>query len=363
MSRIVKAEIRRVSRPTVVMTTSYGAPPQCKDHVILRVEDEQGVAGWGEATPLPEFTGETADVAALILEKELLPLLKGAESYDIADMHRRMDRAICGNHAAKMAVDTAMHDLNAKSSRQPLYNLLGGKVREFSQINRHIGIVSVEKAEAMARRYCEEGYRSIKVKIGLDAEEDVKRLRAIRRAAGEDCLLRVDANGGYRWHDALTFIKGTEDLNIQIYEQLLPKEQLKESALLRRTTGIRLCLDEGAATPADAFAAACAGAADIFTLKLVKCGGLYPAMQIAAIAGAAGIDCIVANTFDTQINCSACLHLACALPNAPFANDLTCFATQPDGAETCHVLKQDRLFVGSDPGIGVASLQEFALDI
>ena len=361
MAKIVKAEIKLISRATKVLATSYGRPPQRKEHVLLMLEDENGARGWGESTPLPEFSGETAAVVKTVLENELLPAVTGIDSFGIAAAHERMDKAIYGNYAAKMAVDTALYDLNAKALGLPLYALLGGKVREGSRINRHIGIVSDEEAERLAREYVQGGFDSVKVKIGADVESDIRRLRVIRGAA-PGCALRVDANGGYSYHDALRFIDGVCDLDIELYEQLLPKEMLREAAAIRRQTGVRLCADEGICTLHDALAHAEAGAADFFTIKLVKTGGLYRALQIAAIAASARIGLIVANTFDTQVNCSACLHLACALPGATLANDLTCFATQPDQARSCHTLSNGFLRVGSGRGIGVAALDELPID-
>lgn len=361
MARIAKAEIRVISRATVVLATSYGRPPQRKEHVMLILEDEDGRCGWGESTPLPEFSGETTTIVKTVLEQELLPAVMGVDSFAVAEAHARMNKAIYGNHAAKMAVDAALYDLNAKSLGLPLYNLLGGKVRDGSRINRHIGIVADEEAERLAREYAKAGFDSIKAKIGADLESDVRRLRRIRQAA-PNCALRVDANSGYTFHDALEFIDGTRDLDIELYEQLLPKELIRETAQLRRMTGVRMCADEGICSPHDALVHAETGAADFFTIKLVKAGGLYPAMKIAAVAESAHIGVIVANTFDTQVNCSLCLHLACALPSATLANDLTCFATQSNQANTCHTLEGGFLRVGGERGIGVRSLAECTVD-
>lgn len=361
MTRIVKAEIKMISRSTVVLATSYGHPPQQKEHVLLILEDENGQRGWGESTPLPEFSGETSAVVKTVLEQELLPSIIGIDSFNIIEAHTRMNRAIYGNNAAKMAVDTALFDLNAKSLGIPLYDLLGGKVRSGSRINRHIGIVPDIEAESLAREYAKNGFDSIKVKVGVDVENDIRRLRRIRSAA-PDCAIRVDANGGYTFHDALDFINGVQALKIELFEQLLPKEFIRETAEIRRLTGVRICIDEGICSPHDALVHAEAGAADFFTLKLVKIGGLYRAMQIASIAESAHIGTIVANTFDTQVNCSACLHLACALPGATLPNDLTCFATQPTLATTCHTLERNFLSVGNGKGIGVQSLAEFPVD-
>ena len=341
------------------MTTSYGSAPQKKDHIVVMLEDSDGVQGWGESSPLPEFSGETVSVVDLILRTLLLPQVEGAESFDIAALHGIMDRAVFGNEASKMAIETAVYDLNAKKLGIPLYALLGGKVRGKTEINRHIGIVPAEEAVDLARSYVSQGFGSIKLKIGGFVRDDIARVRAVRIAVGPGVSIRVDANGGYDVPSAWAFIRGVRDCELDMYEQLLPAWDLDGAAELRRQFGVSLCADEGIRSPMDALAHIRKEAADFFTIKLVKTGGIYPALQIAGIAQAAGKGCVIASTFDTQINCAACLHLACALPSATVANDLTCYATQPDMADTCHILTGGCLAVGDEPGIGVRSLFEF----
>ncbi|MCF4113191.1 MULTISPECIES: mandelate racemase/muconate lactonizing enzyme family protein [Dethiosulfovibrio] len=362
MSRIKKWDIRTIKRSTTVMATSYGKPPQEKEHVIVRVEDEDGVRGWGESTPLPEFSGETVAIVKLVLTKYLLPPLIGMESFDMGSLHESMDISIYGNNASKAAIDTALYDLNAKKLGVPIYKLTGGKYRDKTAINRHIGITDIKKTEKLTEEYIRQGVKSIKIKIGDKVVEDIARVKTVRSTAGKDVNIRVDANGGYDIGKAVKFIRGVVDCDLEMYEQLLPANMIDEASRLRREFGIPLCADEGVHSPADAAEQLMKGAADFITVKLIKTGGIYPALQIAGIAQAAGVGCVIANTFDTQINCAACLHLACSIPSAKTANDLTCYATQKEMADTCHRLKDGYLYVGPEPGIGVRSLAEFQLD-
>lgn len=361
MSRIARYELRIIARSTVVMTTSYGPAPQEKEHVIVRLEDEDGQQGWGESTPLPEFSGETTSVVELVLRTILLPCVVGSDSFDIVTLHEKMDHAICGNNAAKMAIETAAYDLNAKKFGVPLYVLLGGRMRNNVVINRHIGIIKLDDAVKLALEYVKQGVKSIKMKVGADVQDDASRVRAVRTAVGRDIRIRVDANGGYDIVKARDFVRRVIDCDLEMYEQLISPGNLDGAAALRHFFGISLCADEGLCTPSDALAHVEKEAADFFTIKLVKTGGIYPALQIASIAQAAGIGCVIASTFDTQINGAACLHLACALQSVNVACDLTCYATQSSMADTCHVLSDGKLNVGAEPGIGVRSLSEFQI--
>ena len=350
-----------IKRPTIVLATSYGAPPQFKSHLLLKLTDESGISGWGESTPLTKFTGETIPQIKLILEEELLPEIKGLDTTQIAEAHWLMNKKLPGNHAAKMIIDTAMYDLMAKELGIPLYQILGGKVRNSSKINRHLGIMSEKEAIEKAFFYKENGFTSIKMKVGDSVDNAVARVKAVRNVIGPECQLRIDANGGYTYPDAMSFIRKVYDCNLEMYEQLLPKEDFRGILRLKEETGIPVGADEAINSISDAIRYAEYHAADVFTLKLVKTGGLWPALKIAAIAQEHNIKCVVASTYDTQLNAAACLHLAVSLPNATIGNDLTCYATQPTQADTCHNLSGCSLTVGNEPGIGVRSLNEINL--
>lgn len=360
MAKITDYQVYELVRPHAVLATAYGAPPQKKAHVIVELTDEEGNTGYGEATPLPDFTGETTAVVKIILEDVLLPEVMGFDSMDLAAVHKRMDEVIAENHAAKSAVDCAMYDLSAKALGVPLYKLLGGRCHEAVRINRHIGIMDVSEAEKLARQYVGQGFGSIKMKIGKEASEDAERVRAVRKAAGAGAGIRVDANGAYTETQARQFIRETRDCGIEFYEQLLPKWDLEGTVRLKQECGIPVLLDETVNSVRDAARCAGSGAADAFTIKLCKCGGLYPALGIAKVAAAYGVEVVVASTYDTHIGCSACLHLASALPGVRHACDLTTFATQPDQARTCHTLKTMYLSVGDGPGTGVISMNDFS---
>lgn len=361
MAAIIRCETTCLVRPHVVLTTAYGAKKQEKSHVIVALTDKNGVVGYGEATPLSNFTGETARVVQLILEEVLFPVILGCDSRDIAAAHQRMDQAIAENHAAKSAVDCAMYDLMAKELGTPLYALLGGKSRERVPINRHLGIMTVEKAVEMAKGYVAQGYRSLKMKIGRDVPAAAERIRSVRAAVGPQVRLRIDANGGLTYVQARQLIDLVRNCDLEYFEQLLPGWDLEGMEQLRRICGVPILVDEGVNSVQDAMRYACSGAADAFTIKLCKCGGLYPAMLLAGAAAAAGIQVVVASTYDTHIGCSACLHLASALPNVAAACDLTTFATQPDQAETAHRLEQMYMQAGGAPGIGVTSMADFPM--
>ena len=358
MSLIKCCETRLISRTAASkLVTTYGKPADFIEHVIVILTDENGVKGYGEATPLKEFTGETAASIQLILEQEILPKLIGADCFDIAAVHGVMDDAVYGNTSAKAAVDMAFYDLAAKVLGIPEYKLLGGACRRTVGVNRHIGINTVAEAVDMAKGYIEQGYKTIKIKVGNDADEDIARIKAIRQAVGKSINLRIDANQGYTFPTALRVLKALWDEKIEYCEQPLPAWDIAGLKKLRESTGVPIGADESLHSVQDAIMMAENHSVDVFVLKLIKTGGIWPALRIAGIAEAVGIKCVVTSPFDTQIGAAHCLQLAAALP-AAISCDLTCYASQPEMAVTCHTLKNGALTVGAGSGCGVGSICE-----
>lgn len=339
------------------LTTSYGEPADSATHVLVQLSTRDGLSGWGEATPLPMFTGETAESIQQILIHDILPPLRGMDSEDINTIHDKMANTIYGNTSSKAAVDMAIHDLTARSLGIPEYVLLGGKCNASIGVNRHIGITGTEQAVSEARRFVSDGYVTLKMKAGLNPENDVERIHAVREAVGNDITIRVDFNQGYDFSTARRVIGALRDDKIQYFEQPLSRHDFRGLKALREITGAHLGADEGLCEIHDAISLAENGCVDVFVIKLVKMGGLKQAREIAAIAGAFDIQCVVTSVFDTQIGAAHCLQLAAALPNV-LSCDLTCFASQPTMAKTCHLLSNGSLIVGGVAGCGVESIDE-----
>lgn len=200
------------------------------------------------------------------------------------------------------------------------------------------------------------------MKVGADPWEDAHRVGIIRKQMGNKIQIRVDANGGFSEKDAVEFIRLTREYDIVFYEQLLSGWNLDGTAILRQRYGIPILLDESVSSVQEAVRCIEAKAADAFTIKLCKCGGLYPALKIIGVAAAFGIEAIIASTYDTQIGCAACLHLAIATRNLMHACDLTTFVTQMNQAKTCHELKGMTLSVVDLPGTGAISMDDFKME-
>jgi o-succinylbenzoate synthase len=358
---IVSARASLIERPTPNrMTTSYGDAPTVRPHVIVEIV-AAGERGLGEASPLPEFTGETAASVLFVLDETYLPALPGRDATQVETVMADLERLLPDNPSAKAAIDMALYDLAGRLLRVPSATLLGGARRPSIHLARAVGIGSTADIAAAAERHVAAGFRTIKMKVGQDSRADVERVRAVRKAVGPEVRIRIDANQGYDVATAVGVLRKLEDCDLEYIEQPVPRWNHAGMAHIRRATGARVLADEAVHTPQDALNLIRAEAADLLAIKFVKTGGLARARQIAAVGEAAGLDCIVISPFETQVGAAAGLHMALALPIGRHAHELTVFATQPEMARTGIRLTRDVLTPSPAPGLGVETIVELEL--
>jgi L-Ala-D/L-Glu epimerase / N-acetyl-D-glutamate racemase len=347
-----------IERPTSArLRTSYGEAPVDRPHVIVEIGAE-GIVGLGEASPLPEFTGETAASILHILKERYLDALIGLDVTEIGPIVAHLERLLPGNTSARAAIDMALHDAAGKVFGVPVSTLLGGARRSSIRTVTAMGIETVPDAVAQAERSFAEGFRTFKMKVGTDPVADVARVRAVREALGADAIIRIDANQGYDPPTAIAVLRRLEDCDIEYIEQPVARWNHAGLAHVRRATGARVLADESLHSIQDALNLIRAEACDLFAIKLIKTGGLARARQIAGIGEAAGIDCIVISPFETQIGSAAGLHMALALPICHHAHELTVFASQANMARTGIRLDGEILTPAAAPGLGVDGIVE-----
>jgi L-alanine-DL-glutamate epimerase-like enolase superfamily enzyme len=260
--------------------------------ILLELTTDDETIGWGEAAPDPYLTGETFTGCLAALKEQYLPAVLGLNPFAIGEAHARMGRVLIGHPAARCAVDLALHDLMGQRSGQSVVALLGGTGRPVAT-NYSIGLGTAEEAASEARSLVEQGYATIKLKVGADPGEDVERAEAVRSVIGPDLGLRIDANEGWNAHQARYALSRMERLEVELCEQPLERHELAATARLRAQTRIPLAADESVHTMHDALHAIQAGAYDIFNLKLMKSGGLWPARQIVTLARSHGVQLMV----------------------------------------------------------------------
>src|SRR5580704_19703850 len=202
---IAAVELHHIALPTRREHRWSGLTEPIGGYVLVKMTDELGAAGWGEAPALKDwggefgrYFGETPGTTVEVVTRHLAPAVKGCPPGEIVELHARMDHAIKGYPYAKAAVEFAAYDLAGKQCGLPVHRLLGGALRRRIPVTHSIGLIGFAEAEREAAQVAREGVRTIKIKVGTDPDRDVDMVRRVRETVGPAIALCVDANQGYQ---------------------------------------------------------------------------------------------------------------------------------------------------------------------
>jgi L-alanine-DL-glutamate epimerase-like enolase superfamily enzyme len=336
---------------------SVGRVEEGAPHVYVRVVDDQGWEGWGEARPSHRWSDETLESVVTTLRRYIAPVLLGVEADDLQTVHRIMNREIkgglnVGQPIAKAAVDMALHDLIGKMRGVSLAGLWMGTFRDAIRLSYLISTTDPDEAGKKARQAREAGFRGVDVKIGLDPRRDIDVLEAVK-AAAPDLFFRVDANQAYSLPQAVRLAKRMETLGVDVFEQPLAAGDMHGHAELRRKTNLPVALDESIWTPGDVIRAIRLEACDAVVVKCTKMGGLGGAKRCGEIAREAGLDLLGGGLTESTLGLAASAHLFNYLGietpvdlNGPF------FLKEDPVKEGPKIRKGGEVHLPNRPGIG-----------
>lgn len=320
MPTIENVDILLVQLPTRREHKWTGLTEPIGRYILVKTTDSDGRVGWGEAPALKDwggefgrYFGESPVIVRAVIETYLAPAVIGLELGNFAELHARMDAVIKGYPYAKAAVEFAACDLTGRWLGVPVHTLLGGLSRRRIPVTHSIGLIPIEDAEREVAKVAEEGIRTIKIKIGVDPKRDVEIVGRIRAAVGDDVELCVDANEGYKTPgEAISTIRRMEKYRLKYVEQ--PVMGIERIAVVARAIDAPVMADESAWNAHDVVQIIEQRAAQIVSIYTTKPGGLYKAMEKAAVCRAAGIVCNVNGSVETGIGNLANIHLAAAAP-------------------------------------------------
>ena len=278
--------------------------------LLVRMRTGEGITGLGEVSCTPRWSGEDQVTAAHFIDTILGPLIAGQDPRDVERLSAALGRALFGHPFTKAALEMAMWDILGKAAGLPVYRLLGGKVREFVPTKWSISGVAPARAAEIGSWAVEQGFRAMKVKVGIDPEEDVARVRAVREAIGPGVRLGVDANGAWDARTAVGMVNRLRDFDIGFVEQPVPPGDLDWLVEVRRHDGIPVIADESVYTAENALSIIRAGAADALSVYVGKAAGIGPARKIAAIAESARVGCTVGSNLEMGVGSAAMIHVA-----------------------------------------------------
>ena len=280
--------------------------------LLVKVHTDEGLVGLGEASCTPRWSGEDQFTGAHLIRTYLEPLLMGEDPAAVEELAKKFRLAFAGNYFTKAAVEMALWDIASKAEGLPLYEVLGGKVREFVSTKWSVSGVEPEKAADIARWAVAQGFRAMKVKVGIEPEGDVARVKAVRAAIGPDIKLGVDANGGWSPAVAIATIKRLGEFGICFAEQPIAPEQSPQLAEVRRAVSVPVIADESLFTLKDARMLAALNAVDVFSVYVGKAGGITESMKIAHFATRENLKCTVGSNLELGVGSAAMVHFALA---------------------------------------------------
>lgn len=313
ITRIETIPIRVPLRPELAIRGRRGVH-DVSPFLLVKVHTSEGITGLGESSCTPRWSGEDQVTAAHFTTDVIAPELAGDDPLQIADISRNMDVLLAGNPFTKAAIEMALWDIAGKAAGQPLYRLLGGAIRDRVPTKWSISGREPPEAARIAAWAVEQGFRAMKVKVGIDPEGDIARVRAVREAVGAEVRIGVDANGGWSPDAAVDIIRRLAEFDICFVEQPVAPGDPDMLARVRSQVEIPVVADESVYSPQDARMLARAGAADAFSIYVGKSAGIGPAREIAAIARAASLACTVGSNLELGVGTAAMIHLAVSTP-------------------------------------------------
>ncbi len=282
--------------------------------LIVRIHTDAGIEGLGEVSCTPRWSGEDQVTAAHYIDTILGPAIAGQNAWDIERLTLVMQKALFAHPFTKAALEMALWDICGKACGQPVYRMMGGAVREYVPTKWSISGLEPERAAEIARWAVSAGFRAMKVKIGMEPDEDVARVRAVRAAIGPDIRLGVDANGGYNAATAVRVLRQLAECNLFFAEQPVPPGEPLWLADVRQRTGMTVLADESVYTVQDALGLVRVNAVDAMSIYVGKSGGIAAARKIAAVAEGAGLGCTIGSNIEMGIGSAAMIHLGMCTP-------------------------------------------------
>ncbi len=321
-------------------------------NVFVAIETDGECVGYGCAAPDLQVTGETGDIVVAAIEQVAEPLLVGEDPLMVARLLDMLGPDLRARPAAMAAVDMALHDLLGKVCRQPLWRILGG-FRDCIETSVTIGILPEVETVAEAERWVKQGFRCLKLKGGRDVEDDVARVLKVRERVGDRIEIRFDANQGYSVEQAVHFVEQTRSANLELLEQPTPKGEPDLLGRVAHSVSVPVMADESLMSLRDAFRLARDDRADMVNVKLMKVGGLGEAIQVNAVARAAGLEVMVGCMDEAELAIAAGLHYALARPNVIYADLDGHLALQDDPSRGAVILERGVLYPTTAPGLGL----------
>jgi len=343
------------NRIAMKRSQGIGSIDKTSRRVLIRIDTDAGVCGYGEAAPWAVFSG-TVESAATGLAGYFWPQVKGAGIADIPKIIKACERAAVGHPEAKAAIEMALYDIVGKAAGLPIYQLLGGKARDRIPLSFSLANPDLAADLDLASAMYGEGVRIFKIKTGfMQHRNDLKRVETIRTSLADDVDLRIDYNQGLDAFGAVSKLRDMEAFRLTFIEQPVPADQWASMAELTRRVDTPILADESVFNPATAQSAVFERIASAFSVKIIKAGGLVAARAIATIAEQAGLPCYGGTLWEGAIALNAGAHLIAATGNISLGCEfyMPRYVFAPEELEAPLNLREGYVYPAEGPGLGI----------
>lgn len=322
--KIAKLETRPVRiplKPAYRMISALGRHEE-SHFVLVRLLTDSGLEGAGEASITVRWSGETVWGTQALIDRVLAPLIVGMDLdpaqplTSIAALDARMDKAVAHNWFAKSAIEMACWDALGKAAGKPVYELLGGACRPLAIRSRFsMGAYDVPRARARAAELVQQGFDTVKVKVGGNPADDVVRVRAVRDVIGFERKLVIDANCGWDADTAIRAVRELRDARVDLVEQPTPDGDYAAIARVRKECGVPVMADDMCFNLVHARELIRNNACDLISVYPGKNGGIRKSREIVEFAERHGVGCTIGSNLEFDIATAAMGHLIVATPN------------------------------------------------
>lgn len=354
--RIVRVEAIPVALPLKKAVVMAGERIERAYNLLVRVEAENGLVGWGEAASAPLMTGDLLPGMVAAVNNHLAPLVTGQDALCRAELVQRCAHALLHNTGAKCAVDMAINDLVGHHLGVSVADLFGGAAREVLQPMYLLGNPKVEDDVAEAKRKLGEGWSFFKLKIGIkDPREEARAAIEIRRSLGDAVALCADANMGMTFAAARLFAEQARDAGLLFMEQPLHSDDIDGMAALARVSPIPLNGDESIGSVSSLLTLHRLGAIQGANIKTIKMGGIGPTVHAMSVCGALGLSINLAGKVaESSIAAAAIVQLGCVAPNLDWGLNITNHYLAEDVTDAPLMIERGTVRRPRGPGLGIA---------
>jgi L-alanine-DL-glutamate epimerase-like enolase superfamily enzyme len=336
-----------------------------RDAVVVKVTTAGGLVGWGES-----HHGRAHTAVAKLIETTLRQLVLGMDAADVVGVWKKIyDKQLAshgmgaGTCLAMSGIDMALWDIRGKAAGMPLYRLLGGSRRAVPAYAGGVSLGYQEPSKLIEelKASISKGYKAVKLRVGDTPKRDLERIRAVRKACGDDLVILTDANIGYSVEDARQVMPGMDELNVAWLEEPFPAHDYRSYRLARGYGRTPLAAGENHYTRFEFNRLIEDGAITILQPDLSKTGGITEALRIAAMASAYKLP-IHPHSSMTGLNHAASIHFLAAIDNGGyFEGDVSKANKFRDDlvSKPCEVDKDGNVWPLDKPGLGLEVNEEF----